>query len=204
MPDLRVTSALAAALFAFAGDVAGAPASGAAPGSSAEAPVPALDPARAFLSAERSTLWNPGMMGAGGIPARSTVCSTLTPSGGTQDDTKRIQAAINACPTGQVVRLSAGTFFVNGGNYILLNKGITLRGARPGLTTLAKTDGAKPFQSEPGPHPSPIIVVGTSLFSTTGDSIDVVGSTNLTSDAAKGNYTVTVANPAGFTPGQVV
>ena len=106
--------------------------------------------------------------------------------------------------SGQVVRLAAGTFFINGGNYILINKGITLRGAGPGQTTLAKTDGAKPFQSEPGPHPSPIIVVGTSLFSTTGDSIDVVASANLTADAAKGAYTVTVANAAGFVPGQIV
>ncbi len=102
------------------------------------------------------------------------------------------------------MRLSAGTFFINGGNYILINKGITLRGAGPGLTTLAKTNGAKPFQSEPGPHPSPLVVVGTSLFSTTGDSIDVVASTNLTADAAKGAYTVTVANAAGFVPGQIV
>ena len=200
--DLFFSLSIVAAVLSSVGGAVGAPAPGA--GSKPEMSTPVVDQSRAFLPAERSTLWNPGMMGAGGIPARSTVCSTLTPNGGIQDDTKRIQAAINACPAGQVVRLSAGTFFINGGNYILINKGITLRGAGPGLTTLAKTNGAKPFQSEPGPHPSPLVVVGTSLFSTTGDSIDVVASTNLTADAAKGAYTVTVANAAGFVPGQIV
>ena len=103
-----------------------------------------------------------------------------------------------------MVQLTAGTFFINSGHYLLINKGITLRGAGPGQTRLAKTDGAKPFQSAVGAHPSPLIVVGPSLFSTAGNSSDVVASTNVTSDAVKGAYTVTVANAAGFFPGQIV
>ena len=47
----------------------------------------------------------------------------------------------------------------------MINKGITLRGAGPGKTTLAKTNGAKPFQSAVSAKPSPLIVVGPSLFS---------------------------------------
>ncbi len=168
------------------------------------APPPAAIDLSALLSADRATTWNPGMMGVGGIPVRSTVCATLTPGGGTQDDTARIQAAINACPAGQVVQLAAGTFLINSGNYLLINKGITLRGAGPDRTTLAKTDGAKPFNSAVGAQPSPLIVVGTSLFSSTGNTIDVAGSTNLTADAVKGAYTVTVANAAGLSPGQIV
>ena len=84
------------------------------------------------LPADRATTWNPGMMGVGGIPVRSTVCFTLTPRGGALDDTAQIQAAINACPAGQVVQLAAGTFIINSGNFLLINKGITLRGAGPG------------------------------------------------------------------------
>jgi hypothetical protein len=38
----------------------------------------------------------PGMMAVGGIPVRSAICTTLTPKGGTLDDTAQIQAAINA------------------------------------------------------------------------------------------------------------
>jgi len=164
----------------------------------------ARDAARAFLSDDRATLWNPGMMGAGGIPARSTVCATVAPEGRDRDDTAQIQAAINRCPAGQVVRLATGTFLINGGNFLLINKGITLRGSGPGQTTLAKTDGAKSFNSAVGAHPSPLIVVGPSLFSATGDSIGANASTNLTADAAKGAYSVTVADTRGFAPGQIV
>src|SRR5258706_3792687 len=68
---------------------------------------------RSFLPADGTMAWNPGMMGAGGIPVRSTICAALTPRGAGQDDKARIQAAINACPRGQVVQLAAGTFIIN-------------------------------------------------------------------------------------------
>jgi hypothetical protein len=159
-----------------------------------------------ILPADRATTWNPGMMGEGGIPVRSTVCASLTPRGGGQDDTAQIQGAINACPAGQVVQLAAGTFIINGGNFVLINKGITLRGAGPGQTTLAKTDGAKPYpQIAVGPKPSPLIIVGPSRYgANNGDNVGVVGSTNLTADAVKGANTVTVASPTGFSAGQIV
>ena len=160
--------------------------------------------AGAILSADRATTWNPGVRGAGGIPTRTTVCSTLNPRGGTSDDTAQIQAAINACPAGQVVQLAAGTFLVNSGNYLLINKGITLRGAGPGETTLAKTNGAKPFQEAVGAKPSPLIVVGPHLFSSSPDPSDIAASAGLTADAVKGEYAVTVANATGFAPGQIV
>jgi hypothetical protein len=120
------------------------------------------------------------------------------------DDTNQIQAAIDNCPPGQVVQLSAGTFLVNSGNYLLINKGITLRGAGPGKTTLAKTDGAKPFQEAVSARPSPLIVVGTSLFSTTDNASDVVGSVDLISDAVKSAHSVDVTSANGFYPGQIV
>jgi hypothetical protein len=102
------------------------------------------------------------------------------------------------------VQLTAGTFLINSGNYVVINKGITLRGAGPGQTTLAKTDGAKPFQSDVGAKPSPLILVGPSMFSSTDNVTDVHGSTNLTADAAKGAYAVKVSDIAGFRPGQIV
>ena len=158
----------------------------------------------ALLSADRTTTWSPGLMGVGGIPVRSTICSTLSPDGGGLDDTARIQGAINACPVGQVVQLTAGTFLINGGHYLLINKGVTLRGAGPGKTTLAKTDGAKPFREAVGPNPSPLIIVGGGRFATSPENTDAAGSVDLTADAVKGAYTVSVANPAGFSPGQIV
>ena len=54
-----------------------------------------------IVPADRGTTWNPGI--PGGIPARTTVCATVVAGG-------NIQAAINACPAGQVVQLGAGTW----------------------------------------------------------------------------------------------
>jgi hypothetical protein len=146
------------------------------------------------------------MMGVGGIPVRSTVCAALTPHGEGQDDAAQIQAAINRCPPRQVVQLAAGTFLINSGHFLLINKGITLRGAGPGQTTLAKTDGANPYpQRAVGANPSPLIIVGPSRWKVDGsDSVGVIGSANLTADAAKGANTVTVASTAGFSAGQIV
>lgn len=168
----------------------------------AEAPSGSIDPS-AFLPPDRATTWNPGMMGVGGIPVRTTVCSTLKPRGGELDDTAQIQAAINTCPTGQVVQLAAGMFIINSG-FLLINKGITLRGAGPSQTTLAKTNGAKAFQEVVGPDASPLVVVGPSRYSSTTDRTGVAGSINLVADAVAGTYTVTVESSARFSPGQLV
>jgi hypothetical protein len=102
------------------------------------------------------------------------------------------------------VQLSAGTFVVNGGNYLLLNKGITLRGAGPGRTILAKTDGAKPLKQAVGPDPAPLIIIGPYRYPGTQDPSGIVSSTNLTADAVKGEYEVQVTSAAGFYPGQFV
>ena len=86
-------------------------------------------PARAdIIPDDRMTVWNPGI--PGGIPARTTVCATVSAStygNGSLDATAGIQAAIDACPVGQVVLLSAGTFRISSGP-IRINKGVVLRG----------------------------------------------------------------------------
>jgi hypothetical protein len=167
-------------------------------------PPGSIDP-NALIPADRATTWNPGMMAVGGIPVRSTVCETVTPRGGGQDDTGRIQAAINTCPFGQVVQLTAGTFIVNSGHFVLVNKGITLRGAGPDQTTLAKTNGAQPFpQPGNGPNPSPLVIVGPSRWSRTSEESGVAASSELTADAVKGSNVVTVARAGGFSAGQIV
>jgi hypothetical protein len=50
-----------------------------------------------------------GMLSVGGIPNRTPVYASLSPKGGGADDTSAINAAINACPVGQAVSLTAGT-----------------------------------------------------------------------------------------------
>jgi len=159
------------------------------------------------IPAERNFAWNPGLMSKGGIPNRSTVCATLSPGA-------NIQVALDSCPAGQVVQLSAGTYIVN--NYLLVHSGVTLRGAGAGQTVLVKTNGAKPRTSNvvPGtkgilapasnayivPDTQPIIIVGPSRWPGPADST----ARNLTGDGIAGSTSVTVANAHGFAPGHFV
>ncbi len=140
-----------------------------------------------ILPPERRTVWSPGV--PGGIPARSTVCATVNASAygnGSLDATAGIQAAIDACAVGQVVRLSAGTFRIASGP-LLIDKGIVLRGAGPTLTHLQAPDG-------------------------TGDAVVILGqrwpqtdrSVNLTANAVKGTSSITVASASGLAPGELV
>jgi len=84
-----------------------------------------------------------GLLSVGGIPNRTTICATVSPLGSGRDDTTNIQNAVNKCPLGQVVSLSAGIFTIAEGHYVLLDKGITLRGAGAGSTILQRTNGAQ-------------------------------------------------------------
>jgi hypothetical protein len=145
-----------------------------------------------LIPADRRTAWNPGILtdgqlgqplGADGIPQRTTVCATLSPG----DD---IQAAINACPAGQVVQLNAGTFSVP--STITLTKGIVLRGAgyqgAPTGTTIAKSGGGT------------VIAIGTGRDTTCYGG----NAYNLTQDGAKEASTLSVGSAAAnFAPGDI-
>ena len=80
---------------------------------------------------------NAGLQSVGGIPNRTTVCATISPLGGGKDDTANINNAIASCPAGDVLMLAAGTFTVNEGETINVNKAITLRGT--GACNVAST-----------------------------------------------------------------
>jgi hypothetical protein len=139
-----------------------------------------------------------GLLSLGGIPNRTTICATIRPMGNHQDDSNNIQTAIKNCPVDQVVSLSAGTFTIAEGNYVTLNKGITLRGAGPGITTLQRTDGATLGSYRPGSKPSPMIIVGPLRWNNN------TSPTALTADVAAGTNSVQVASSAGFSVGQIV
>jgi hypothetical protein len=99
-----------------------------------------------LLDPERTTEWNPGILsddqgqrelGPDGVPVRTTVCATPLPG----DD---IQAAIDACPEGQVVELRADEYTISA--TLRLTKGVVLRGqgslgAEAGGTTIVRTGG---------------------------------------------------------------
>lgn len=89
-----------------------------------------LDPSRAIE-------WSTAGV-SGGIPARTKVCSDIaaaTYGDGKTDATAGIQGALNACPSGQVVSLSSGTFLIDGGT-LAVPSNVTLRGQGANLTIL--------------------------------------------------------------------
>ena len=154
-----------------------------------------------FLPPDRLTTWIPGMMAVGGIPSRTAIFRTIQAStygNGTIEASGAIQAALDACPAGQVVQLSAGAFLCNQ-SFVSIHGGITLRGAGSGLTTLRKTNGAQP-DTEASGDPQPLVIIGPNRW----PRPDNTTSQNLTIDGAKASMSVTVANAAGLAAGQVV
>jgi len=152
------------------------------------------------LAPDRATAWKPGVTYNGGIPNRTTVCASLsaaTYGNGSADASAAIQAALNACPVGQVVLLSAGTFTTN--THLLVTKGITLRGAGAGQTILQKTNGAV-MNVDGSADYQPIVVIGQERWMHPLENT----ATALTADVAKGATSVTVANGSGFAAGQFV
>ena len=154
-----------------------------------------------LLPADRTTTWNPGLNSVGGIPSRTTICATVNAStygNGSQEASSGIQTAINACPVGQVVQLSAGTFTLN--NFVIISKAITLRGAGPALTILQKTNGAVANQDHHGEDAQPLVIVGPNRSSGPNNAT----SSNLTVNGAKGSTSITVTSGSGFAAGQFV
>ncbi|MGH9433963.1 MAG: hypothetical protein ACRD3T_20735, partial [Terriglobia bacterium] len=80
--------------------------------------LPAYSHAQAWsgiLDPSRAIDWsNAGI--PGGIPNRTTVCSTVPPSGRSDaTDMNNIDNAIASCPASEVVMLETGTYTVTGG-----------------------------------------------------------------------------------------
>jgi hypothetical protein len=130
--------------------------------------------------------WEGNVGVPGGIPTRTTIFRTITPSGG--DDAPTIQSAMNACPAGQVVLLSAGTFTIGSGMTFFGgtcdNK--TLRGAGQGQTILHITSPSVPFYMR-GISAWPPITTGPVI----------------TAGATKGSTTITMADTSSFGVGQI-
>jgi hypothetical protein len=146
-------------------------------------------PAGSIISSDRMTIWDPGLNAVGGIPNRTTICATVNAStygNDAQDATAGIQAAINACPVGQVVQLSAGDFKVT--SYLSINKGITLRGQGPALTKLKMPVGTN----------SNLITIAPQQWP------GLLQPTNLALNGVKGSYNITLISNPGLTVGEIV
>lgn len=121
----------------------------------------------------------------GGIPERTTIFKTLTEidSSGAVDVTSLIQAALNACPSGQVVKLPPGTFRING--TITMPNNVTLRGSGP--STVLSSFGS----------PAGLIQFGTSGVQWDPTSITEV----INSGATTGSTSITLPTATGVSVG---
>ena len=168
------------------------------------------------LPADRVTTWNTaGMLTKGGIPSATwPVCNAtpLAPSGGS-DDSAAINNLIQGCAPGTVAQLGPGTFIMGRGNYVLLDKGVVLRGAGAGKTILKNPlNGPATQQSQAATDPTPILVVGPNRWPGPDGDAHCNGLTayqtdvmqRLTADATKGSSSVTVGNAGIFRAGQFV
>jgi hypothetical protein len=84
-----------------------------------------------LLDTDRGIDWSAA--GVGAIPPRSTTCAVLKPP----STTEQINAALQACPAGQVVFLRAGAYAITGTLRVPSN--VTLRGAGADQTILNAT-----------------------------------------------------------------
>lgn len=108
----------------------------------------------ALSAAAQAQLWN-GVIASsrainwanvgpsGGIPNRTIVCATIAPEGSsggyvTQTD---INAAIASCPSGEVVQLQAGNFYLANGIDFAQHSNVTVRGAGADQTFIYVNNG---------------------------------------------------------------
>lgn len=138
-----------------------------------------------IIPSSRGITWQGNVGVSGDIPTRNTIYTTLSASGG--NDTTSIQNAINNCPSGQVVKLNAGTFNVS--SPIRVKSNITLRGSGMGVSTIKATSNM-------------IYVIG---FENNPDYA-FSGSTarNITSGNTKGSISITTSVAHGWSVGDII
>ena len=93
-----------------------------------------------IIPSDRRIIWQGNIGVPGGVPVRTVIFANVrnppynATGNGTTDDTAAIQAALNACPAGQVVYIPTGTYKVT--SALVLKNSYTVRGDGPGLTVI--------------------------------------------------------------------
>jgi hypothetical protein len=94
--------------------------------------------AQTLIDPSRRINWS-GAGVPGGIPNRTTICATLNPGA----TAAQINSAIAVCPSGQVVKLAAGTYTLSAGIEFKAKSNVTLRGAGPDATFIVFTGNTR-------------------------------------------------------------
>jgi hypothetical protein len=113
--------------------------------------------------------------GVGGIPARTTNCSSLTSTA----TVSAINSALASCASGQTVSLAAGTYTIAG--TINVPSNVTLRGAGANQTILNATGTGGGY----------VVALGSGAVS--------YNPTNITSGATAGSTSIVLASASGVT-----
>lgn len=92
--------------------------------------------AQTLIDPSRRINWSQAGI-TGGIPVRTTICTTFNPGA----TAAQINSAIATCPSGQVVKLNAGTYVLSSGIDFAGRSNVTVRGAGPNRTFLVFADG---------------------------------------------------------------
>jgi hypothetical protein len=150
-----------------------------------------LDPTRAID-------WSTA--GAGAIPARTTICSTLGTPGQAPTFVQSvtvasINSALSGCPSGQTVLLNPGTYNTAGGT-IQIPSNKTLRGSGPTQTTINESGTVS--------GTPPVINFGTQSGFPYGPEPSSGISTAITGGAVRGSTSITVASASGISVGTLV
>jgi len=125
-----------------------------------------------------------------GIPNRTTICATLIPG----TTAGQINAAIAACPRGQVVYLKAGIYHLSASIDFADHSNVTLRGAGPTQTILMFSSGS----SCAGPI-ADICIEGS--FNWSGGPQHL---TNWTAGYSPGTTKITLGSTSGLSVGQIL
>ncbi|HUD54472.1 MAG TPA: hypothetical protein VMR02_04550, partial [Terracidiphilus sp.] len=138
--------------------------------------------------------------GAGIIPARTTICTTLgtagqVPTFAQSVTAATVESALAACPSGETVLMNPGTYTFNttlfgpGQTVVAMPSNVTLRGSGPQQTILAWTAGS-----------NTCLGIGITEFcALNGDSGAAVFADNIlqvTAGTAQGSTSITVGTPA--------
>jgi hypothetical protein len=146
---------------------------------------------QSIIASSRSIDWRSAGV-PGDVQSRTTICSTLGPDA-TAD---QISGAIAACPAGQVVKLTAGTYNLSAGIRFGGKSDVTLRGAGPDQTFLvfASSDACMGQGGN-------ICVNGSDLGYYVGGPAH---SANWTAGYDKGATQITLSNTTGLTVGMYI
>jgi len=158
-------------------------------------------PADRIVNWARSGVFENGVKGIPGRP--SIFCDVkvkipesplLAKGDGIRDDSEALQAAINACPPGQVVYIPQGTYRIS--QSLVINKGIVVRGAGPAKTKI--------LQCAPR-HVFMIQGAGTSFwYAAVGGHAELGIVQNIQSGYSRGSDTVVIADSRECAEGDVV